>query len=212
MAKSVDVFVAESVRVSTTSNAVRVFGEDRGDIAVYGTASAELVDGVLTVHAARSRLEIRVPVDTDLVVGSTSARVDLLGELGRVAVVTRSGRISVASARQLDARSDSGRIEVGMVTGNCRAQNRTGRISIDACTGADVTTDSGRIELHHVSGPVRAHCVSGRITIGLDVAADVDAETVSGSIRVSLPTGTQVGDDCAVDARSVSGRITVSNR
>lgn len=215
----------KSVRLSTGSDRVKVVVEARLDVAVEGTARIQVDGDRTTVDRSESRITVRVPTGTELVIGTTSARVEVTGSVGAVSVVTDSGRIEIDEAESVDARTTSARITVGSVVGECRVRSVSGRVEIGSCGGADVATTSGRIDLTHVTGPVRAHCVSGRIEIELDAAHDVDAETVSGRIEVSLPTEVQVyrsdepgvvaapeGCDCTVRASSLSGRIQVSNR
>lgn len=215
-----------TVRLSTASQRVTVKAEDRSDVAIVGDARIEIVGDRTTIDRARSRLTVRVPVGTEVVVGTTAGRVMVSGPVGDVGVVTESGRIEIEQATSVDARTTSGRVTVGRVSGPCLVQSESGRIEIAGCVGGEAITRSGRIALSHVDGPVRAHCVSGRIDIQLDSGHDVDAETVSGRISVRLPRGVHAhvvdgpgppaplpsGCDCMVRAVSVSGRIEVSDR
>lgn len=215
-----------SVRISSSSGRVRVVGEDRPDVDVHGRSRVDHDGNQTTIESTGGRLEVRVPVGADVVVGTTSGRVEINGRLGHVAVVTESGRVTIEEAQSVDVRSESGRIGIGRVEHDCRARTVSGRIDAETCGAADVSTGSGRITLERASGPVRAHCVSGSIEIGMESAHDVDAENVSGRITVSLPHGVQafqpdgsvgtapppVDCDCTVNVRSVSGRVNVSSR
>jgi DUF4097 and DUF4098 domain-containing protein YvlB len=111
------------------------------------------------------------------------------------------------------------------VVDECRAAARSARVDVERCGAAHVTTRSGRVELREVHGDAIVNCVSGRVAITMAGAHDVDAETVSGRIGVSLPAGVRPlvlstptdtapddGHDCVVLARSVSGRVDVTNR
>jgi DUF4097 and DUF4098 domain-containing protein YvlB len=152
--------------------------------------------------------------------------VTIEGRVGPVSVVTTSGRISVADAASVDARSSSGRIEVGRADGECRIVATSGRVDIGSCGRADAVSRSGRIVVRDAHGPVRANCTSGKIQLTMHGAHDVEAETVSGRIEVSFPGGVRpfvadsvelaaaerAGHDCVVVARSGAGRIVVSDR
>ena len=212
------------VRISATSNRVRVVGEERHDVSVEGRSRVTSEGIVTTIDSVRSPLVVRVPLHTDLVVGATSAGVAIEGQVGQVAVVTESGRVSIASAASVDVRTTSARVAVGHVAEGCRIRTTSGRVEVGGCGAADVSTRSGRIDLKGVRGPVRAHCVSGRIEVGLESAQDVEAETVSGRVTVSLPPGVRAHRptgpsdaaappdcDCTIRARSVSGRVVVSS-
>lgn len=212
------------MRISSTDHRVEVVAEERGDVAVEGRAHVAKTGATWTVDRVRGRVTVRMPIGSDVVVGTTSGRVEVRGRAGDVAVVTESGRIEIEHARSVDARSDSSRVEVGRVDGTCRVRSVAGRVAVRSCGDADVATRSGRIELPDVHGTVRSHCVSGRIEVGLASAHDVDAETVSGRVSVSLPAGVRahrpdiddgslaVDADCTILARSVSGRVEVSSQ
>jgi len=213
-----------AVRISSVSDRVRIIAENRNDITVDGDARIQVDGDRTTVDHVKSRLTVRVPLGTDVVIGTTSGRVEVAGAVGAASVVTESGRIEIEEAASLDARTTSARVQVGRVSGRCRVRNKSGRVEVGACGGADVATKSGRIDLQHVTGPVEAHCVSGRIEIRLDTSANVDAETVSGRISVHLPDAARPhrvegpmvfgdppdGCDCTVRAASVSGRVEVT--
>jgi DUF4097 and DUF4098 domain-containing protein YvlB len=213
----------DTVRVSATSQRLQLIAESRPDIAVVGDAVVSS-EGTTTTIEPTGRLVIRVPEGTDIVVGTTSGRVALNGQLGHVAVVSQSGRVEVGRAASVDIRTGSGRVVVGQCHGECRVHTKSGRVEVGSCDRADVVARSGRIVLRGVDGPARAHCVSGRIDIEMRSPHDVEAETVSGRITVSLPPGCgytlrSAGDeapplpgDCVVLARSVSGRVAVTTR
>lgn len=222
-----DHVVPSVVRIASTTGRIEVIAEPRADVAVSGDARVWTEGETLTIDEASGRLVVRIPERTDLVIGSSSGRILINGPTGDVAVTTVSGRIDVADARSLDIRAESSRVDVSEIVGRCRVHTLKGQIRIDGCGGdADLTTESGRIDVRAMNGPVRAHCVSGRIIVGLDSANDVEAETVTGRIDVSLPSGTRAYDpaehglqdltpegyDCTVTTRSISGRVTVETR
>jgi DUF4097 and DUF4098 domain-containing protein YvlB len=217
---------AAVVRISTTSGSINVVAE-AGLTTIQSTTAPLVAEGSSTTFdGGSSRVKVRVPEGTDLVVGATSGRVRIEGRVGSVSAVTTSGRVSIADAGSVDVRTKSGRIDVGRTMSECRAVASSGRVEVGRCGEADVTARSGRIVLKEVHGTARAHCVSGRVDISMGAAYDVDAETVSGRIVVSLPPSVRPqivsssgdvvdsGDayDCVVVARSGSGRVDVANR
>jgi DUF4097 and DUF4098 domain-containing protein YvlB len=215
-----------AVRATTTSGVVTVEAVQGLDRVVADGAPVRIDGSVITLDAGSRRVHLQVPEGMDLVIGTTSGRVSVVGRAGAVAVTTRSGWVAVDDAAEVDVRGRSGRVRLGHCRGTARVVSTSGRVDIERSGGADVTTTSGRIVLGAVSGPARAHCSSGRIRIVMAEAHDVDAETVSGRIDVSLPPGTRArldtpgagavstsgDDDCVVTARSGSGRIVVSTR
>ena len=210
-----------AVRIASSSGAVRVYAEDRPDVHVDGSATTTEDGHTVTVEASSGRVTVRVPLGADLVVGAESGSVKVSGPVGHVAVTCRSGRVIVHDVESTDIRAESGRVEVRGCRDECRVRDETGRVTVTDCGSADVVTRSGRITVAGVRGDVRAHCVSGRVAVDLDQAANVDAETVSGRIEVRYPPGVTarraddpelVDGDCVVNARAVSGRVTVGTR
>ncbi|RLE24997.1 MAG: hypothetical protein DRJ50_03780 [Actinobacteria bacterium] len=215
-----------AVLIAATHERVTVIAEDRLDIEVDGNAKFTELRDSLTIEAVGNRLEVRVPEGTDVVIGTTSARAEIRGQVGNAAVTTESGRISIEGASSVDARTISGRVELGQIEGDCRVRSENGRVNVQSCAAADVATTHGSIRLDAADGITRAHCVNGRIDIEMAGAHDVFAETVSGRIDVSLPAGTNAFKrgatfassdytdryDCVVDVRSTTGRVSVSVR
>jgi DUF4097 and DUF4098 domain-containing protein YvlB len=211
-----------TVRIVSTSGAIRVIAEERPDVEVPDSVEYSVEESTTTVNAGSRRVTVRVPEGTNLVIGSTSGRVEVLGRVDSVAVVTTSARVSVEVADAVDIRTTSGRVTVGAANESCRVLTKSGRVQVGRCGTAHLTASSGRITVDAASGPAHAHCVSGRVDITMVAAQDVDAETVSGRITVRLPHGVrpwvvQRSDvdlaperhDCVVTARSVSGRVDV---
>lgn len=212
------------VRVAATGR-VDVVAEERDDVDVRGDASVLRSGNTTTISGEDGQLSIRVPIGVDLIIGTTSGRVAVTGEVGTLSVVTESGRVAVERAQSTDVRSDTGRIDIGQSDGSCRVRSESGSISVASCQRANVATGSGKISLQDVGGPVQAHCTSGRIDIEMATANDIVAETVTGRISVSLPRGVRAfhteaatgrvtpdDADCTVVARSVTGRVDVGNR
>lgn len=216
-----------TVRISAGTDRVEVFAaEGEAPFHVEGTAEVERGERQITVGSVRSRLTVSVAAGTDVVIGTSSGRIEVHGPVGHVAIVTESGRVQVDQAASVDIRSESSRVEVGEVAGGCRIRSSSGRVHVGSCGDADVAGESGRIELQRVAGHVDAHSVSGRIELALEAAHDVRAETVTGRIEVSLPQGTTAYQpldsapgtprppdcDCTVIARSTTGRVVVTSR
>lgn len=215
-----------TVRISAGHHRVEVLAAEGSEFRFEGSAEVEQSTGQLTVGQVTSRLSVFVDAGTDLVTGTTSGRITAAGPIGHVSIVTDSGRVQVETASSADVRSESSRVEVGEVTGTCRIRSTSGRVVVGSCGAADIAGESGRIELQQVNGEADAHSVSGRIEMSMASAHDVRAETVTGRIEVSLPTGTVAyqpqesavgtlrppGCDCTVIAGSTTGKVVVSSR
>ncbi len=219
----------EPVRITASSGRIEVTAEARSDVLVE-RGQEHPMGGILEVQGESSGVVVRVPVATDVVVGSHSGSITLRGRLGDVRLTTRSGRVDVEECASIDVRAASGRVEIGRVAGEARVKTASGRVSVKSVGGAlGVTTVSGRIEVGVASGPVRAHTVNGRVDVVIDRAADVRADTVSGSVRIALPDHVHPevslvsvsgkvsceltkGTDCRVTGRTVSGKVQVVAR
>lgn len=199
--------------------------EERDEIDVRGEADVVNTGTMTTITSGSGRLTIKVPTGVDLVIGSTSGRVAVSGQVGELSVVTESGKVVIEQAQSADVRSKSGRVDIGQSNGDCLVRSHSGSVSVASCQKANVATESGSISLRDVRGEVHAHCTSGRIDIEMATANNIDAETVTGRIAVSFPRETRTfrtetaadqvtpdGADCTVFARSVSGRVDVGYR
>ncbi len=219
----------EPVRITASSGTIDVTAEPRGDVFIE-QGQEHPMGGVLEVKGTSAGVIMRVPIGTDLVVGSHSGTVRLRGDLGEVRVTTRSGNTEVESCTAIDVRSVSGRIDVGTITGEGRIKTASGRVTVARAAGPlNVATVSGRIEVQDAGGPVRANSVKGKVDVGMTRAADARADSVSGAVTISLPPGVapksslvsvsgkcscevDEGEDCCITGRSVSGRIRVVQR
>lgn len=213
----------ETIRIAGGSGRVRVRAvADLGEVSVDGAAAD--VDGAeMTIDGGSSTVELRVPEGIDLVIGTSSGRVETFGRLGSVAVVTNSGKVSIDEAEVVDIRVDSAKVEVAVVTGDCRVVGGSGQVTIGRCGSAHIATRSGRITMRAVHGRAQVHASSGKIDVTMATPSDVDAETVSGRITITMPAAARVrvetptsatvavdGEhDCVVTARSGSGRVVV---
>ncbi len=214
------------VRIATTDGRVDVIAEDRSDIDVRGDAEVRRVGVSTTVTGENNRLAVRIPLGTDIVIGTTSGRVDVSGSVGSAAITTESGKVTIERATSVDVRSIDGRIDVEHCGQQCCLRSEQGEVAVGSCGSADVATGTGKISLRDVRGVARAHCTNGRVDITMAAANDVTAETVTGRINVSLPRGVRVfradfaesqsvrqdDADCVVSTHSVTGRVDVVNR
>ena len=219
-----------SVRVSSRSGRIDVVAEPREGVAAYKSGEEVTVDddGTITVSSRSSSLVVRVPEGTDVVAGTISGRITLVGRFGKVAANTVSARISVDTAEQVDARSISGGVKVDSCSGEVRVDAVSGRATVGSAGSVLLSTTSGRVEVGEVRGKVRARGVSGRIAITVtERPLDVKVETVSGRIRLTAPSGAtprqflaarrgsvtsalDQGEEGEVHARTHSGSIRIS--
>ena len=230
--RNIDLPVAVALRLQSRSGRVHVIAEPRDDVAAEtDRVESFLDDGGRTLVVRSSRggskpLTVRCPVDTDIVVGTHTGHVRLEGKFGGVYVTTMSGSIEVDDAEEADLRSMSGGLSIGTCRGRCRMNAVSGTVAGGEMDSALATTVSGSIKLRRVHGEVRAKSISGSIEMSASGDSNIAVKTVSGKVRIGLPEGTEprtsfktrgavhcefaAGDDCRIDAASLSGSHSVS--
>lgn len=221
--------------LSTRSGRVTVTAEERQDLRIESDAPLRddkiRVDATGSVSLKSGRggsgwLEIRCPTGSDVVIGTVSGKVELRGQLGAARVTTVSGSVEVDRTEALDVRSIAGSIEVAQCAGRCRLQTKSGRATVGSAGDAQVSTMSGQIRLDEATGDIRAQTASGKVEVGTQGKGDVAVQTMSGSVRVTVPKGVrpatrlrsvagrprcdcEEGDDCRIAVQSMSGKIEV---
>jgi DUF4097 and DUF4098 domain-containing protein YvlB len=225
-----DLPVAVTLRLQSRSGAIDVVAEPRDDVLVEGDGfdAHEEDDGTsLEVRAGRGGskpLSVRCPAGTDVSVGTHSGAVRMDGDFGTVSVTTMSSRIEVESADEADLRTASGSIELGRCRGRARMNSMSGSIKAGTLGAASVGAVSGSVQIERVDGPLKVRTVSGSIECACRGEGAIAVKTVSGKVQIELPEGTAldtrfktlsgrvrcpfpVGNDCRVEAMSVSGSI-----
>ena len=157
-----------------------------------------------------TELLVDVPRGVELSVQSVSASIDVDRVAGAmVELRSVSGDVAVDS--------DSADLRVATVSGAVRAQGAQGRIAVETVSGAaEVTTTALDVVVRSVSGRVEVNAarvkrlnaatVSGKVNVelaALDAGARVEAETMSGSVDISLPADLSAH----IEASTFSGGI-----
>ncbi len=194
---------APTVSVTSRSGRITVTGEDRADILVERGGDNVVREGDRVVVDGRSgRVELRCPAGTDVIVGTGSGKVELLGRLGDARVTTGSGAITVEQVERLDARTGSGSLQVDACDGACKCQTGSGSIRVGRAGEAELVTGSGRVTADLVDG-AEVKAGSGRVDLGLRSAGNVGVQAHSGSVTVKVPAGVHP----ATRLKANSGRV-----
>jgi len=221
-----------TLRVSTKSGSVRVTAEDRDDIHVIGAAtdtSDSAGAPTVTATGQYKRVTARVPFGTTLLIGTESGSVRVSGRSGRTVVNTLSGGVTIESAAEVDVRVTSGRVRVGECSGSCFLRCTSGSVEIGSAGPVDIHAKAGRVSVSVAGGDAVVRTISGKVRLAMSGHHDADVETISGSVKITLPRGTGValdadssvgrvsnktepGNDSNIRARTVAGRITISTR
>ena len=137
------------VRVAASSGHVVITAEARDDVEVVskdGPEHRSCSAGEVVDIKRSGTVELRCPLGTDVVAGTSSGKVRLEGELGDVRVTSQSGAIRVAPRPSADLRTTSGSVEVQHCEGSCRITTTSGTVRIDGAGDADVSGGSGTVE------------------------------------------------------------------
>ena len=218
------------VSIDNLAGSVTVRAWDRDEVRIGGTLGRDAeelrVDGdqrrltiqVVYPRNGRGRVQrgdgtellIDVPRGVELSVQTVSASIDVDRVAGAmVELRSVSGDVAVDS--------DSADLRVATVSGGVRAQGAQGRIAVETVSGAaEVRTAAPDVAVRSVSGRVEVNAarvkrlnaatVSGKVAVeldALDAGGRVEAETMSGSVDISLP----VDLSARIEASTFSGGI-----
>lgn len=154
------------------------------------------------LRGGQLRIEVRLPVDSDLTARLGSADMRTTGRLGTVEVKTGSGDVSVAeTSGALRVQSGSGDIRTDVIGGELSVTTASGDVSATRVGAATVKGASADISIEETNGPVRLNTASGDIRIGAVRGPELHANSASGDVMVGVPAGTQVW----LDLNTVSG-------
>lgn len=205
-------------------NVIEISQEADGTVRVE-TRSTESFFGLLS-HPPRVDYTVRAPQDTHLEVSCISSSLNVSGLSGSFKLKTISGDMDVSEL--------TGPIKLNAVSGDITGSHLTGMLELGTVSGrvkillsdfpnTDASTVSGDLTLQTpiTTGPYNFGSVSGsvRLFVPPDTHCNAELNSVSGSIRSSLPATTsrlghglkitQVGrGGPAVRLKSVSGSLT----
>jgi DUF4097 and DUF4098 domain-containing protein YvlB len=217
------------LNVSTRSGRVRIEGREGSGLHVQGGEVSTDEDGALRVTAAKGGshfVDVVCPAGSDVIVGTASGRVELVGSLGDVRVTTASGKIEIERARSIDVRTASGAIEIGECTGDCRVVTKSSRVRVNNVAHFDCSAVSGRVEADHVEDAT-VRTVSGRVEMATRNTGRVEVRSVSGKVDLAVPRERrpatllktvsgrvfcecETGDDGEISVATTSGTINVT--
>jgi DUF4097 and DUF4098 domain-containing protein YvlB len=148
-------------------------------------------------------VRVEVPPASDVDVSTSSAHIELNGELGVTNVKTASGDITADEVHELRAKTASGDIEVGAVRRELRMHTAAGDLRCVRVDGrASVSSTSGDAEVGSVGAGIDVRATSGEVRLG-EVWGDTTIVAVSGDVHLlSLAQG-------STHIRSVSGEVEV---
>ena len=140
------------------------------------------------------RVDLTVPVGTDLDTETGSANLKVDGEVGSVSVRTGSGDVTFEDAQgSVTVKAASGDVNGGAVTGSLTVHGASGDLRALSVGGSLVCrTASGDLQVGHLGGDATVTAASGDIRIDAARAGTLSLKTVSGDIAVGVEPGTAV--------------------
>jgi hypothetical protein len=156
-----------------------------------------------------TRVRAHVPPGTTAWLTGASARIEATVALGDAVIETASGDVALREVENAKAKSASGDLVIKSISGAASLRTASGHVRIgEVLDRMEVTTASGSVDVGMVGGDVVSSAASGDLAIRRYEGSDLELKSVSGDIRVGLPAGTRL----SLDARSLSGSITLPDR
>ncbi len=205
-----------TVTINNVSGSVQVTGWDRAEVEVVADVDDRIERVDVSSHGRRTTinvrspqrfgfgrsasasLSVRIPMDSELEVVTTSADIDSRGVLGAQSLKTVSGNVRAEIAKadaeintisgdvSIRGAGEPARLRVETVSGDARIDDIAGELDVKTISG-DVRVRSARIDL------ARARTTSGDYDFqgSLGPKARFEAETISGdlSIRADAEAG-----------------------
>ncbi len=216
---------AAVIRITGRSSKVTVSAAPGQVFSVEGGTYVVRDDGSIDVTPGTGAVDVKCSEHTVLVVSTASGAVTVTGPVRDLRAITSSGRVRADRIVDADVRTTSGPVEIRACEGTCRIVTRTGAVTVGDANDLSVTTTSARIRVGRVSRAA-LHSASGAVDVTATALAQVRVVTISGSVRITTPTGTAgttrlvsrsgrvrndvaPGEGVVIDATTGSGAIEV---
>lgn len=140
------------------------------------------------------RVELTIPVGSDLETETGSADIEVVGAAGSIAVRTGSGDVTFDEATgDVTVKAASGDVRGGDVTGSMTVHGASGDLNARSVGCSLVCrTASGDLDVDRLGGDATVTAASGDIRIGSASRGTLSLKTVSGDIVVGVTPGTGV--------------------
>jgi DUF4097 and DUF4098 domain-containing protein YvlB len=168
---------------------------------------AQVGDGI-SIRATRrgrsARIAIDVPIGTDVNVRGASVEVVGRGALGSLRVRSASGDVRADDLVRADITLASGDLRLELVRGDGDFKATSGDIVVRSVGGRlAASLASGDLQIAEVGGDADVETASGKVTIERCNGSAIAVRTVSGDIRLGLPSGIRVEPEIS----TMSGKV-----
>jgi hypothetical protein len=168
------------------------------------------IGDTVSIRATRrgrsAKLAIDAPIGTDVNVKGASVDVQARGALGALRVRSASGDVVGDDVVRADISVASGDIRLDLIRSDATFKATSGDVRVSSIGGRlGATLASGDLQVEEVSGDADIETASGDVTIRRCLGGAVTVRTVSGDVRVGLPSGIRVEPEI----RTMSGKVTL---
>jgi len=159
-----------------------------------------------TRRSRSARIAVDVPVGTDVSVKGASVDVVARGALGALRVRSASGDVRADDVVRADVTLASGDTRLEVVRDGADFRATSGDINLGRVGGRlAASLASGDILVAELGGDGDVETSSGDVTIRRYTGASVAIRTVSGDVRVGLPSGIRVDPEIS----TMSGKVSL---
>lgn len=147
-----------------------------------------------------------VPDGAEVNVTTASGDIRLLGSIGAARLYTASGEIEGERVGRAVIKSTSGDIRVGAASGDVVVATTSGDITFAEIVGrVTASSTSGDVRITELHGGIDASTTSGDITVRRCLGDELVLKSISGDVRVGLPSGIRVDPEIS----TLSGSTTL---
>ncbi|MDH3463327.1 MAG: DUF4097 domain-containing protein, partial [Acidimicrobiia bacterium] len=141
--------------------------------------------------------------------GVASADLTCDADISHLTFQSASGDLRFREAVEVDAKTASGDLRGAVVQERLSFVSASGDVFLDEVRGrTEVSTASGDMHVDRIEGSTQVSTMSGDVHISEFLGNELTGKSMSGNIRVGIPTGTKVD----LDANSLSGKIHLPER
>jgi DUF4097 and DUF4098 domain-containing protein YvlB len=198
------------VRIAIRSGRVNVEPGETGmvrlrvDTSDPGFDIQQRIDGIEASGRGQTHATVSVPTHAEVEIETSSGDMNVSAPLARLDVSSGSGNVDFAVVERLRAKTASGRIKGDRVDGEANCVTVSGNIRIGRLADrTELSTASGDVAIGECVGNVYCATVSGDIRIARVTASSVKAKSMSGDVKLGIPSRTRV----ELDAESLSGKV-----
>lgn len=153
-----------------------------------------------------ARLVVEAPIGSDVNVKGASVDVAGRGALGALRVRSASGDVVAEDVVRADVSVASGDTRIELVRSNANFSTTSGDVVVRAIGGRLVANlTSGDLRIGEIAGDAEVETASGDVSIRRCDGTTIAIRTVSGDVRLGLPTGIRVDPEIS----TMSGKVTL---